>query len=62
MPTRQMAAGEYAGTPTRAELRRYGVAAAINAGHDPRAVREWSMGDLLHLAVYRLGQQDRQPL
>lgn len=28
------------------------MTAAIAAGHDPRDVREWAEGDLLHFATY----------
>jgi len=32
----------------------FAIAAAIDAGHDPRDIRAWSVGDLLHYAHYCL--------
>jgi len=36
------------------DLIRYGITAAIDAGHDPREVREWPESDLIHYAHYHL--------
>lgn len=33
---------------------RYAITEAIDAGHDPAAVRQWSEGDLLHYANLKL--------
>jgi hypothetical protein len=51
--TRRLAAGEAANVDDAA-LIQFGVAAAIDAGHDPRDVRRWSFGDLVHYVNYLL--------
>ena len=51
--TRRLAAGEAADVDDAA-LIRFGVAAAITDGHDPRDVRGWSFGDLVHYVNYLL--------
>ena len=45
-----MAAGEDV-RADGAELRRFAVAAAVAAGHDPARVRDWSDADLVHFAA-----------
>lgn len=30
----------------------FATAAAIDAGHDPRAIRTWSVGDLLRYGIF----------
>lgn len=51
--TRRLAAGEAADVDDEA-LIQFGVAAAIADGHDPRDVRAWSFGDLVHYTNYLL--------
>jgi hypothetical protein len=48
-----LAAGEAADVDDAA-LIQFGVAAAIADGHDPRDVRGWSFGDLVHYVNYLL--------
>lgn len=51
--TRRLAAGEAADVDDAA-LIQFGTAAAIADGHDPRDVRAWSFGDLVHYINYKL--------
>lgn len=36
------------------DLVRYGINAAIDAGHDPADVRQWAEGDLIQYATHKL--------
>jgi hypothetical protein len=38
------------------ELRRFGIAAAMAAGHSPQQARQWTDGDLLHFAEFTLAR------
>jgi len=51
-----MAAGE-ATSPDRMAVLRYALNKAIEYGHDPRTVRKWSEGDLIHFAHHCMGQR-----
>lgn len=39
---------------SRDDVVRFGMTAALAAGHDPWKVRQWTRGDLVHFAQYTL--------